>query len=168
MIPDLPTDCDGNDVSHDVDGRNLPPPPALITGKEVDLLFDSILPGNALYGFVPYYHFLIRSPEQVITGHINFKVGMTDHVLYCAGHIGYEISEPFRGRSFALHACRALAPFVATIYNSVILTAAPQNRASIRTIEKLGAVFLDLHAVPESDPNFAKGIREKLRYEWMP
>src|SRR5208283_132500 len=99
-------------------------------------------------GFVPYYHFRILVADGTDVGHINFRVGATEHVRLCAGHVGFEITGTFRGRGFALQACRALAPFVRSFYESVTLTSDPDNFASIRTIEQLGARFMDEAAVP--------------------
>ena len=67
-----------------------------------------------------------------------------------------------------LHACRALAPAIRTRYEEVILTADPENAASLRIIEELGAVFLNEVNVPESDPTYANGARHRRRYCWRP
>jgi tagatose 1,6-diphosphate aldolase len=155
-----------NGISDDCEGGNLPNAPNTIIGESVDLHFEKIQPGNSNYGFVPFYHFVIMSAGKIPIGHINFRVGSTPHVLFCAGHIGYEIIDSFRGHSYAFHACETLAPFIKTIYDSVILTSDPENYASIKTIEKLGATHLGLHPIPLDDPNYKKGIRLKHRYVW--
>jgi predicted acetyltransferase len=152
----------------DFEGMNLPIAPEIIEGEIVDLLFDKIQPGDARYGFVPYYYFIVNLHKHHKVGHISFKIGRTSHVLFCAGHVGYGIDIPFRGHSYAFHACKTLIPFLKTIYDSVILTADPDNIPSIKTIEKLGATYLDLHPIPKEDPNYAKGIRQRQRYEWKP
>ena len=107
-----------------------------------------IVPGELSCGFVPYYHFRILVAQGAKVGHINFRVGDTEHVRLCGGHIGYEVSEAFRGHSYALQACRALAPFVRSFYEAVVITCDPDNLASMRTIERLGARFIDEVAVP--------------------
>jgi hypothetical protein len=38
----------------------------------------------------------------------------------------------------------------------------------VRTIERLGAVFLDEIAIPKHDPHYAHGVRVKRRYQWSP
>src|SRR5882762_6536023 len=90
---------------------DLPEPPAGLAEGEVTLVFAQILPANPALGFVPSYHFRIRVDGECV-GHINLRIGATEHVMICAGHVGYEIEERFRGRSLALKACRAMAPFV--------------------------------------------------------
>lgn len=156
------------DTTIDFEGKNLPNAPKKIKGDTVDLLFDKVQPGDPKYGFVPFYYFFIQLNEQKKIGHIIFKVGLTPHILFCAGHIGYGIDVPFRGHSYALHACKTLATFIKTIYDSVILTTDPDNLPSKRTIENLGAIHLGLHPIPKEDPNYEKGIRLRHRYEWKP
>jgi len=79
----------------------------------------------------------------------------------CAGHIGFEIAEPFRGRGLSLWACRAIAPFVRSVYESVTITCDPDNLASRGIIERLGAVFVDEVAVPAHDPHYQRGRAPK-------
>lgn len=148
---------------------SLPPVPAIQPSfGDVLLTFAKIVPGDAARGLVPYYHFRILARDGAEIGHINFRVGDTEHVRNCAGHIGYEIHESFRGHSYALQACCALAPFVRSIFPSVIITTDPDNHASLRTIERLGAVFMDEMPVPPYDPHYARGSRIKRRYRWTP
>jgi predicted acetyltransferase len=67
-----------------------------------------------------------------------------------------------------LQACHAIAPFVRSIYRSVTITCDPDNLASRRTIERLGAKFVDEVAVPPHDPHYQRGSRIKRRYRWTP
>jgi tagatose 1,6-diphosphate aldolase len=144
----------------------LPTPPHNLAFGRVRLRFVRIVPGDESRGLVPAYHFRIVNGEGADVGHINFRVGDTDHVRVCAGHIGFEVLQDFRGRGYALEACRALAPFVRSIYSVVTITANPDNSASIHTIEKLGATFFDEAPVPPHDPAFSAGARRKRRYQW--
>lgn len=133
----------------------------------VTLRFGYKGPGDPCRGMVPFYHYRIFVAELDV-GHINLRVGDTEHVRLCAGHLGYGISEPFRGHGCAYQACRALAPLVRMFYSRVIITADPDNYASLRTIERLGAIFLDEIPVPEHDPHYEQGSRIKRRYQWSP
>ncbi len=145
----------------------LPQPPGALSAGRLSLRLAGVTAGEPTRGFVPYYHFLvIVGGEQV--GHINFRVGDTEHVQVAAGHIGYEILEPHRGHRYALEACRAIAPFVRLFYESVCITSEPDNLASIRTLERLGAQFVDRVTIPAHDPHFARGSRLKNRYSWTP
>jgi len=146
----------------------LPVPPETLSSDEVRLRFDKVVPGEPARGFVPYYHFRILAVDGTDVGHINFRVGDTEHVRVCAGHIGFEISEAFRGHGYALQACRALAPFIRSIYKSVTITCDPDNPASRRTIERLGARFIDEVDVSPHEPQYERGSRIKRRYKWEP
>lgn len=146
--------------------EGLPVPPDGLAYGDVRLLFDQLVPAKPLEGLAQYYHFHILTAEGTRVGHINFRVGDTEHVRLYAGHIGFQILEAFRGRRFALQACHAIAPFVRSIYEAVSITCDPDNEASRRTIERLGAAFIDEMVVPPEDPSFRSGSRRKRRYCW--
>jgi tagatose 1,6-diphosphate aldolase len=145
--------------------EELPEPPDGLEEREVTLVFAQLLPANPALGFVPSYHFRIRVEGECV-GHINLRIGSTEHVMICAGHIGYEIEEKFRGRSLALKACRALAPFARQMVPEAIITCDPDNMPSRITIERLGAEFLGEAPVPVDDPHYLRGSRFKRRYLW--
>lgn len=117
---------------------DFPAPPEELRHGFVRLRFESLVPGDEARGFAPYYHFRILTTKGTEAGHINFRVGESEHVLNCAGHIGFAVKEEFRGQGLAGKACRALAAFGRGFYEAVIMTSNPDNAASIRTMEKLG------------------------------
>ena len=147
--------------------ETFPTPPDDLVFDQVRLRFVRIVPGDASRGLVPLYHFRILTVDGEDAGHINFKVGDTEHIRLFAGHIGFEVTESFRGRGLAFQACRAIAPFVRSFYAKVIITSDPGNQASIRTIERLGASFIDEVTVPLHDPHYHRGSRSKKRYQWI-
>jgi predicted acetyltransferase len=59
-----------------------------------------------------------------------------------------------------------LAPFVRSLYPTVTITCDPDNHASRRTIEQLGASFVDEVPVPPNDPHYERGSWTKQRYRW--
>lgn len=142
-------------------------PPRLQFG-DVSLALDQIVPADEGKGLVPFYRFHIVLPDGSIAGHLNFRVGDNEHIRFFAGNIGYTVQEGFRGHGYAYQACRAVEPFVRSIYESVIITCDPENSASRRTIEKLGCDFLEKILVPPHDPQYARGSSRKLRYRWTP
>ena len=146
----------------------LPLPPEGLSYGGVGLRFAKLVPGDPSRGLVAYYHFRILSEDGFDVGHINFRVGDNEHVRTSAGHIGFEVLEAFRGRGYALRACQAIAPFVRSVFDAVIITCDPGNRASRRTIERLGASFIDEAAVPSNDPHYRRGSFSKRRYRWRP
>ncbi len=149
-------------------GKMFTPPPQDMAYGEVKLRFDGVVPAQPEHGLSPYYHFRVLSSEGVDVGHLNFRVGDSEHVLMYAGHIGFEIEEAFRGHHYAFQACCALGPFVRQIYPAVIITCNPDNHPSRKTIEKLGATFINEVAVPAHDIVYQQGARWKRRYEWKP
>lgn len=149
-------------------GETLPLPARVLHFGDVSLRFARLVPGDPARGFVPFYHFRVVANGGTDVGHINFRVGNTDHVRFCAGHIGFEILEPFRGRRYAFQAVCALAPFVRSLREEVIMTCDPDNHPSRRTIERLGASFIDEVPVPNDDPHYQRGSRSKRRYRWLP
>jgi len=148
--------------------QHLPEAPRNLSHGDVALRFIKIVPGDHRSGLAPFYHFRIVAAGSGEVGHINFRVGASEHVRLCAGHVGYAIEERFRGNRYAFQACQALAPFIRSIYKEVILTCDPDNEASIRTIERVGATFIDDVAIPKHDPGYARGARRKRRYRWQP
>jgi tagatose 1,6-diphosphate aldolase len=148
--------------------ETLQPPSQILSFGDVRLHFVRIIPGDPARDFVPAYHFRILIADGSDVGHVNFRVGNTEHVRVCAGHIGFEIGERFRGHGYALQACRAIAPFVRSVSGTVTITHDPDNIASMRTIERLGACFIDEVTVPAHDPHHKRGSRLKRRYRWTP
>ena len=114
---------------------------------------------------VPYYHFSILAGEDVV-GHINLRLGETNHITLVAGHIGYRVDEKYRGNSYAFHACLALRPLIKKHYRSVIITARTTNAPSIAIIKKLGADFLNEVEVAKSDPAYKEPGDIRVRYRW--
>lgn len=148
-----------------VTGDDLPPPAEPLVSGAVSLRFQEIFHGAPSFGLVPAYRFAIVA-GGVDVGTFGFRVGDTDHVRLTAGHIGYNVDEPHRGHGYARLACLAAAPLVVQFYDEVIITCDPDNLPSIRTIERLGATFIDEVPVPPDDPHYIRGSRFKRRYVW--
>jgi tagatose 1,6-diphosphate aldolase len=148
--------------------ETLPLPIKKLSSGSVILRRDKVVPGEPARGFVPYYHFRVLTADGSDVGHINFRVGEAEHIRLFTGHIGFEIRETYRGHGYALQACRAIAPLVRSLYETVVITCDPDNIASRRTIERLGASFIDEIAVPPDEPHYVCGSRAKRRYRWRP
>lgn len=147
--------------------RTFSEPPATLAHGAVTLRFERILPAEPERQIVPACQFAIIFRGES-AGRISLRVEETRHVLGVVGHIGYEVLPAWRGRRLALQACQALAPFVRTLLPRALLTVDPDNPASIRTIERLGAAFVGEFAVPPGDPHYASGSRRKRHYWWTP
>ena len=71
----------------------LPTAPERMSYDDVSIVFERLTDGDLQRGFVPGYHFKIFNEESQEVGHLNVRVGDTEHVRLAAGHIGFEIAE---------------------------------------------------------------------------
>ncbi len=138
--------------------RSLKVTPALVTRIEHLADRPSMIPILAEWHHREWSHF---RPEETVAGRVQ-------RLRESARRDGCFLLPRFRGHGYALAACRAIAPFVRSVYEAVTVTCDPDNHASIRTIERLGACFIDEVAVPPHDPQYQRGSRTKRRYRWTP
>ncbi|HWQ59000.1 MAG TPA: GNAT family N-acetyltransferase [Clostridia bacterium] len=130
----------------------------LLESGEVRLVCTKKSPAEPEKKYVPNYHFAVcRGSEKI--GAINLRVGYADG-LYYGGQIGYEIDEAYRGRGYAVAACRLLVPVAkAHGMTKLLVTNNVENAASRRVCEKLGARLVRRARVPEWSDLYRKGIR---------
>jgi tagatose 1,6-diphosphate aldolase len=114
----------------------------------------------------PAYRFEIQTREAgVRVGTINLRVGESKLLTHYAGQIGFAIDEPHRGHHYAERACRLLLPFAGMNgLSPVWITCSPDNHASRRTIERLGAEYVETVEVPADYPLPDGALRQKRRY----
>lgn len=130
------------------------------------------MPGDPEKGLVPQYSFWMKLHDLPgwpaplrIAGGISLRVGYTDPLVLYYGNIGYHVYPPARGRRYAERACRLLLPlFQRHGLRTLWITANPENQASRRTCERLGMQLADIVPVPEGNPLYLRGEREKCRY----
>ena len=131
--------------------------------------------GSITSGQVPQYHFWMRlryafwgaagSPSIRIVGAIGLRIGSTSQIRLYYGNVGYHVYPPARGRHYAERACRLLLP-LARVHRlrRLWITCNPDNAASRRTCERLGAELIETVAVPADNPLHARGEYVKCRY----
>lgn len=125
------------------------------------------------YAGVPACHFWmrLRNPAQLglpgsIVGALGMRIGHNREIRLYAGHIGYNVLPAARGHRFAERAVRLLLPLAAAYgLKPLIITSNPDNTASRRTLERLGAKLIDVVAIPRMHPFYGVGERQKCRYE---
>jgi tagatose 1,6-diphosphate aldolase len=128
-------------------------------------------PGDALSGKLPAYHFWMRLSEGVgnppitIAGGLNLRIGTNAEIERYTGNIGYEVYPPARGRHYAERACRLLLPLARRHgMERLWITCNPDNYASRRTCERLGAQLVETVAIPKDHPFRSRGETAKCRY----
>lgn len=140
----------------------------IIEGPEIHLLVEALAPAAKHKNYVPAYILGIRknvSCERV--GRISLRIGSNTLIDRYAGNIGYSVDRGFRGHGYAGKACNLLVPLARSHEFSILyITCNPDNLASRRTIEKLGAELLGVENVPRDTDMYKRGDRIKLRYAW--
>ncbi len=138
-----------------------------ISGPVVDLVMEQLVLPDEDNQYVPSYLYgiyLHRSFHRV--GNCDLRVGENEE-LYYAGNIGYRISPVYRGHHYAYEACRLLLDTAKEKgMKEVIITCSPENDASRKTIEKLGAVLIETIAVPPDHWLYQRGETVKSIYKY--
>ncbi len=144
------------------DFRFLNPGP-LVDG-ELELVLVGTHPGDPARARVPYYHFEMRVGGKK-AGALNLRVGNTPYIVLYGGHIGYGVDPEYRGHHYAERSCRLVLPFAkANGMDTLWITCNPDNIPSRRTLERLGAEFVEILDVPEDYDEYANGVRQKCRF----
>ena len=109
---------------------------------------------------------ILLHDTDTVAGMCDLRFGYTWE-LYYAGNIGYRIHEPYRGHSYAYYACRLLLEQAYEQYGmkELYITCSPDNIASKKTIEKLGAVFVTEEDVPPAHWLYKRGETKKRIYK---
>jgi RimJ/RimL family protein N-acetyltransferase len=147
--------------------------PGRLVDGDLELRLVGTTPSDHERGFAPAYRFeMAAATSGAVMGNINLRVGQTEHLRLYRGHIGFGVLEPFRGNRLALRSCRLLAGLA--IHHALLpvwLTCDEGNVASQRTLEALGAEFVEIRTMPSDYPYVAYyplESRTKRRYRWMP
>jgi len=140
--------------------------PGRLVDGDLELVLVEKDPGDPAAGHVPAYRFSMRRAgrEEEIGG-ITLRVGNTHHVVAYAGHIGYGVHAEHRGHRYAARACRLLLPLARSHgLHTLWITCKPDNAASRRTCEIIGAELVEIVDLPEDTDMYQRGERQKCRY----
>ena len=119
-----------------------------IVGNRIDLILNEVVDAVPAKKFVDClcYDVVLKSGETI--GSISAKLGMNE-VLYYVGNIGYEIFDDFRGNGYAPEAVELVKKvFIKNDIHKIIITNDPENEASMRVCEKVGARFVQKVEIP--------------------
>lgn len=123
-------------------------------------------------GFSPYYRFgMINALTGEIMGTVSLRIGYTNNDVNYRGNIGFSVDEKFRGHNYASRSCKLILPVIRHHkLNPVWFTCNEDNYASIKSIEKIGAVYVETVKIPDDYPYlwyYPEGSRIKRRYRWI-
>jgi tagatose 1,6-diphosphate aldolase len=128
-------------------------------------------PGDPTTGRMPAYHFWmladppVGNPPVRIAGGLGLRIGRTPEIEMYSGNIGYHVYPPARGRHFAERASRLLFGLARRHgMERLWITCNPDNLASRRTCERLGAKLIDVVQIPKDHPFRARGETAKCRF----
>lgn len=113
---------------------------------------------------LPFYYWGIYV-NDIFVGKISLRIGYNFHTYY-NGNIGYEIFPEYRGNHYAFIACQLILKVaLAHKMKELILTCAEDNISSYKTIEQLGAEFIETADVPKEYFAWHVGIKRERIYK---
>jgi tagatose 1,6-diphosphate aldolase len=115
------------------------------------------------------YRFWLRLDDGPVAGGfagtVTLRVGRSRDLERYLGHLGYVVFPFARGQGLAERASRLLLPLARRHGMTCLwITTNPENLASRRTCERLGAVLVDEVALPRAHRLRRRGETRKARY----
>ncbi len=140
--------------------------PGELADGDLRLVLAARRDGDDAKDWVPWYAFdLCVDGAAAPVGHLNLRVGNTEHVIRAAGHIGYSVDAAWRGRRLAARAVQLILPFARRCgLDPVWITCNPDNWASLRTLAIVGARRVDEVDVPPGTEMYERGETRKVRF----
>jgi tagatose 1,6-diphosphate aldolase len=140
-------------------------PGSLVDG-DLELVLTHTFPGDEERHRVPAYRFDMRHAVSGDTlGQIELRIGSTPDLEMYGGHLGYRVEPAHKGNHFSARACRLLLPLARSHgLRTLWITCNPENRASRRTCELIGAEFVEIVELPPENDMYRRGERRKCRY----
>lgn len=138
-----------------------------INGKEIDLVLSEKREAVLEKAYLPCYVFdICLGGTEIKAGIISFRVGFNSNIHY-GGNIGYGVFEDYRGNHYAAKACLLLKDLAIKHNQSeLIITCDPDNIASRKTCEYIGAELIEIVKLPEWTEMYKMGKKIKCRYRW--
>jgi tagatose 1,6-diphosphate aldolase len=140
--------------------------PGILIDEELKLKLIEKYSGGQTLKFSPAYKFAMTlNGTRKEIGQIQLRVGNSEHIVMYAGHIGYRVYPRFRGNRYAARSTKLLLPLARKHdLNPLWITTNPDNWASRRTCEIIGAEMVEIVDVPKDLEMYKQGDRHKCRY----
>ena len=133
---------------------------------ELQLVLEKTVDGDADKSWVPAYHFAICDPAGVKMGVCDLRIGHNER-LYYGGNIGYRVDEAYRGHHYAAKACLLLFELARKHQlGHILITCNPNNHASRKTCEYVGATLLETAELPEDSDMRQKGETKEMIFRF--
>ena len=142
--------------------------PGRLVDGDLLLALTAKYAGDDSRNWAPTYRFnMLCVGQNIEMGNIELRVGNTDHIVLYAGHIGYRVHPPYRGRHYAARSCILLMR-LAQLHNisPLWITCNPDNFASRRTCEIAGGKHIAIVDLPPDTDMYREGERQKCRYRF--
>jgi tagatose 1,6-diphosphate aldolase len=149
-------------------------PSAKVTRQQIEDYLRAAPGGRYMPGpkesRVPQYQFWMRlreafNPPVVIAGAIGLRIGDNEDLRLHLGHVGYNVYPAAQGHHYAARACKLLFPLARKHgMRELWITCNPENTASRRTCQHLGAAFVGTVPLPKNHLLYQRGERHKCRY----
>jgi predicted acetyltransferase len=119
--------------------------PGLLVDGDLELVLVKAQPCDTGYGVVPQYEFeLRRTGTTPQIGLVKLRIHLTEELKRFGGNLSYDVDEAYRGHRYAARACLLLFTLAKRHgLESLLITCAPDNRASRRTCELIGGRYVD-------------------------
>ena len=138
-----------------------------VAGNVIDLVEErKERPAQYNQYVLTFYYGIYLHDRGVRIGNCDLRIGHNNE-LYYAGNIGYHIDPAYRGHHYAYEACvLMLDEAVKNQMDYILITCSPGNVASRKTIERLGAQYLETTDVPCDHWLYQRGETVKRIYQY--
>lgn len=120
---------------------------------------------HPIHQVATYFFGMVHAQTGEELGKINLRVSSIPYIERYAGHVGFSVGEAHRGHRYAARSVALLVPIAKELgFAGLWITCDPENAASRRTLELMGAEFIETVDVPSDCVIFQTGHSRKCRY----
>ena len=119
--------------------------PGRLVDGDLELVLTETCPSDPSVGHVPMYRFDMRHVDKgTKMGSVCLRTRCTERLKQYGGHLSYDVDEEYRGNRYAARSCQLLFPLALSHgINTLWITCRPDNVASRRICELIGAEYVD-------------------------